>query len=95
MNNYTKGKWRAMAGYSMDELYFIYVMSGDKHIARVDDEDKSICEANAQLIAKAPRMWGVLKQLADWDAGKFGKESNIKIIEISKLASALVAKSES
>ena len=50
--------------------------------------------ANANLIAQSPRMYGLLKRLADWDAGKFGKESNTRIIEISKSASKIIAELE-
>ena len=36
-------------------------MSGDKHIARVDNENASECEANAQLIAAAPDLYEACK----------------------------------
>ncbi len=50
-------------------------------------EGKSLGQmVNEGLVARK-----LCKQLADWNEGKFGKESNTKIIEISKSASALIA----
>ena len=39
-------------------------------------------------------LYKICKELADWDAGKFGKNSKVKIIEISKRATQIIAKVE-
>ncbi len=97
MMNYTKGEWKLERGefnVERDEgnqLCIGSITAGDEgwFVARI--ENAAECEANAQLIALSPKMAELLKQLADWNAGKFGKESNTKIIEISKLASKIIA----
>ena len=71
---YTKGEWKAQEGLWCDELYFIYVKSGDTHIARVDNESKEMCEANAQLIAAAPDLYEALKKMLPLVSGYYLQE---------------------
>ena len=91
---YTKGEWKAYQIDAKPDRWMVCAgKEGERGIAQtVLDNSIPPAEkkANANLIAKSPRMYELLKQLADWDAGKFGKESNIKIIEISKQASQLI-----
>ncbi len=90
MGKDTKGKWKL----KQNDLGLIYIEDSlDKGLVISSTKPKYIVGLmlhQANLIAKLPRMYELLKQLADWDAGKFGKESNIKIIEISKQASQLI-----
>ena len=85
-----KSKWEL----KQNDLGLIYIEDSlDKGLVISSTQPKYIVGLmlhQANLIAKSPRMYELLKQLADWDAGKFGKESNIKIIEISKQASQLI-----
>jgi len=73
---YTKEEWELTDGFQLDELYFIYVMSKDTHIARVDNKDKKVAEANAKRIVDCvngceginPKaVKGLYEALASWD----------------------------
>ena len=88
---YTKGDWRVSCRKNLYGDEYSAVNSGDEMIAVISGFGH---KANAQLIALSPKMAGLLKELADWDGGKFGKESNIKLIEISKSASKIIAELE-
>lgn len=94
---YTKGEWKVRDYKRIDGGYDVCAIDGglDAHIARVGGLTAlKQAKANAHLISKAPKMYELCKQLADWDAGKFGKESKVKIIEISKSASKIIAELE-
>ena len=65
MSNFTKGKWS----------YSTYLKKGDVTLIRLEAEDKKLGilsgwreenEANARLIAKAPEMYEMLKDCADY-----------------------------
>ncbi|KKN70411.1 hypothetical protein LCGC14_0431060 [marine sediment metagenome] len=88
----TKGKWIAKREHNSYNIY------GDDKLLFLSYQHTRTTwaemEANAHLVVAGPRMAELLKQLADWDAGTFGKDSNIKIIDISKEASKIIAELE-
>ena len=85
MTEFTLGKWDVVAS---NNQYLI--MSGAKTVALIEswDTDEAEAEANAKLIASAPKMYTLLKMLAD--ANPMGLKYKDTVLRVAQGARALI-----
>ena len=85
MTEFTLGEWDVVASNNQ-----YLVMSGAKTVALIEswDTDLAEAEANAKLIASAPKMYTLLKMLAE--ANPMGLKYKDTVLRVAQGARALI-----